>query len=198
MVNLMPAEFSWWQPLVGAGSGFALATARDEYRRWRDVKKHDQAVLAAMAEEITATRRSALHDRGLVRDELRSLANNEQVLSPLTPLGTGLWDLAKADPPSGIAIDQDALTSTRKVARLVGQINATMASRETFRSTSPLLNMQGPSARPMWVPRLETYDSLLESLFSELVGVLDKLDRSVAAWRRPRLDPFPTGASTPR
>jgi hypothetical protein len=177
-------EFSWWQPLVGAGFGFVLATGRDEYRRWRDVKKRDQAVLAAMSEEITATRGSALHDRGLVRDELQWLVNNEQVLKPLTPLGTGLWDLVKADPPSGIAIDQDALTSARKVARLVGQVNETMASRETFRTTSPLLNMRAKSGRPMWVPRLETYDSLLESLFSELLDVLDELHRSVTAWRR--------------
>lgn len=182
----MPAEFSWWQPLVGAGFGFALAAARDEYRRWRDVKKRDQAVLAAMSEEIAATRASALHDRGLVRDELQWLVNNEQVLKPLTPLGTGLWDLVKADPPSAIAIDQDALTSARKVARLVGQVNATMASRETLRTTSPLLNMQAKSGRPMWVPRLETYDSLLESLFSDLLDVLEKLDRSVTAWRRHR------------
>lgn len=104
---------NWWTGLVGAGAGFALATARDELRRALDSRKRDRAVLAAMVEEVSATRAETDNNLALVRHELELLSEGHRLVNPLDRLSGGLWDLVKADPPRNVAIDDAALTAVR-------------------------------------------------------------------------------------
>jgi hypothetical protein len=109
---------------------------------------------------------------------------NRRVLNPLDPLETGFWELVKIDPPQALLLDAEALANVREVARLVGQVNQMVNSREVFRVSSPLLTMRAADGTPSWAEPLRGYDRLLDRFLGELLDALHRVQPAVGAWQR--------------
>jgi hypothetical protein len=168
-----------------AVAAFVLATARDEFVRYRQRRDKDRATLAAIAEEVAANIRTAENNRNLVRHELQQLIpNGERILNPLDPLELGFWEIVKIDPPQALIHDTPALASIREVARLAGQVNQMLQSREAFRVASPTLTMHTREGAPSWARELAGYDQLLDRFLGELLDALHRVQPAVRAWQR--------------
>lgn len=169
---------------VVAIAAFLLAAARDIYTRDRERRQKDRAVLAAIAEEVSANIRTAENNRNLVQEELRLIATNQRLVNPLDPLETGFWELVKLDPPRGLVLDTVALANVREVARLASQVNQMLHSRERFRVSSPLLTMHRRDGTQSWVDELRGYDVLLDRFHGELLNALRRVQSAIGAWQR--------------
>lgn len=159
--------------------GFLLATSRDELKAYREQGRRDRAVLRAIREEIDANRGLLTNNQALVKQELKDLAaTGARTVNPLDPVQSGFWDLVKRDLPRSIAEAEDSLPAVREAARLTGQVNQMIESRERFKAT--LAGIHGfTSGHGPGMPGLDelaAYDRLLETFQRELLEAIDRLD----------------------
>lgn len=151
--------------------GFVLATAREAWRHRRDTARREKAVLAAVREELLANQQLLRNNQALLSTELEDLKRGQRSLNPLDPLEGGFWDLVKIEMPRAIANDPRMLSSVRTMARLTGQVNQMLRTRESFKTLSPTLTMRSLTyGGPSWVHPLRGYDELLIRFQWELLG----------------------------
>ena len=158
---------------------FALASGRDSYRAWRQRQRHDDAVLAAIREEIAANRRALENNQNLLDEELKLIPQGNRLVNPLDPLEAGFWDLVKLNPPRRLETEDWTLSHVREVARLTAQVNEMLRSRENFRVLSPSLTMTTGIGQAAWAQPLEGYDKLVKQFQGELLTAIDALESAL-------------------
>jgi len=163
---------------------FLLATGRDQYRLRRERDLRDRSVVAAIREEVRANRGLLENNQELLLRELKLLVRHERLVNPLDPLGTGFWELVKLDPPLVLQGNADALSEVRRVARLSGQVNEMLRSRELYRTTSApdamkqagLASLTGDTEMGSTDKMLAGYDRLLVTFQGELLQAIEQLE----------------------
>jgi hypothetical protein len=156
--------------------GAVLATGYDQWKSWRDQRRRDASVLDAIRAEVAASRDVVKNNQALIATELKNLKLGIRMVNPPDPLLTDFWDLVKLDPPRSLASREHGLAKVREVARLTGQVNQMLRSREITWAMA-FLPMSGGS--PI-LDALEKLDELISTWQGKLLDALEALEPELA------------------
>jgi hypothetical protein len=132
--------------------GFVFAVLWDIHKMEGERQHRRQAILSAISEEVRANDAAMKRNAEFLEREIALLGDMRLIVTPLSPLETSAWELAKASNPQEL-FAPDALVKLREVIVLAEQINELVDSREFYRINNSSMDNYGE--------RLSQYDRLL-------------------------------------
>jgi hypothetical protein len=156
--------------ITGAVLAFVLTMSWDVYKDRREQARGETILRTSLLEEIRDNQRIVEVNRQLLQQELAIVDENKQVVTPLTLLKTGIWDLLKVRLSDDY--EADLLNQIRDYASLADSINDTIRSREAYRTTS--------EAMSNFSRRLRIFDEVLLDGHSRLGVLLPEIDSGLA------------------
>ena len=119
--------------VIATTIGSLLMVGWDILKFRRESRWRDETICGAIREELLANLDILRANQRLFEQKLAVLDQRMLVVTPLSLLQTGFWDLAKVNLPQRLIRDGDMLISIRNVSRMTDEVNETIRSRENYR-----------------------------------------------------------------
>lgn len=124
--------------LAAALVGFAVRAFYDGWKERRKAKRRDRQVLAALVRELSVLQGLVSSNRTIVNNELALMhetSGESMLLTPLTPLPTGAYDLVRSNPPA-VLLEGRTLSELALAVANASHVNAIQEARQTWKSGS--------------------------------------------------------------
>src|SRR5262245_19112627 len=116
--------------------GSATTMLWDQYKYRRDASDRDRALVRALHHEFNENSSLIEQNGKILSEELKITDSRSHIITPLTLLKSGFWDLIKSNLSAGLIRHETLLAVARDVALLTDSINETIRSRQNFKDTS--------------------------------------------------------------
>jgi hypothetical protein len=141
--------------------GFLLTILWDIYKMQRESAERDNAIMKAIGEELLSNKKSCERNLAFINAELSVLNERKSIVSPLTIMKTGFWDIAKINFPK-ILFHGNRLANLRNIASLIEQANEEIRSRENYRIYN--------GAMSNYTNKMQSYDENIFEALQVLAG----------------------------
>ncbi len=163
---------SWLIPfasgVIATAVGSVLVMLWDIRKARSDRRQRERLLLAALREELRTNMGIVRANHDLLRRENALARTNRSVLKPVSLLKDGMFDTLRMNMPQRLAADPPLLARLRDTERFTDQVNETIRSRETFRTTSMGLEH--------YYTTMQQYDRLLMDQGRIVLAALEELE----------------------
>lgn len=132
----------------------------DIYKNKRDKKNQEQIIIYAIEKELEYNLSILIHNQNILAKELEHLDENQSIITALSRLNDGFWDLIKLYLPKKLN-NSDNLSKADKVCKLTNITNEQINNRENFKINNLVLKNCSKE--------LKIYDDLIDRLLYELI-----------------------------
>jgi hypothetical protein len=146
--------------------GFILSMIWDTYKYKRDKKNQEQIIISAIKKELEHNISILIHNQNILAKELKYVDENKSIITALSRLNDGFWDLAKLYLPEKLN-NPDSLSKVDKVCKLTNITNEQIRNRENFKINNLALKD--------YSKELKMYDNLIDRLLYELTCETEEL-----------------------
>lgn len=152
--------------LIGFAVTVSFTVWWDNRKFDRDSSQRDEAVLAAVREELLSNIMLIKEHDSFLQHELSVITDKKTVIQPLTPLKIGSWDVLKINIPKKLK-SGDALVKVREASQRTDRVNEIIRSRENYRIQN--------EAMSNFHSRIKMYDEILLNQEQVLLKALEEL-----------------------
>ena len=146
--------------------GFVLTMAWDRYKFNRDSGAKEKALLTALRHDFLSNIEILEQNRVLLAQDLTVVDDGKSVVLPLTELKGEMWDLVKHNLPKILTDDIETLVLVRDCSTHVDRMNATIRSRQDYRTHN--------KAMTSYSSEMRIYDTALLEQGVELLAQLNE------------------------
>jgi hypothetical protein len=163
---------TWLIPFISGvfatALGSVLVMLWDVQKTRQEKKRRERLMLAALREELRTNTGILRANHDLLRRENAMAKTNRSILKPVSLLKDSMFDVMRTNMPDRLAADGALLTKVRDTERFTDQVNETIRSRETFRTTNMGLEQYHAT--------MQHYDRLLMDQGRILLAALEDLE----------------------
>jgi hypothetical protein len=152
--------------------GSSVTMLWDQYKYRRDATDRDKSLLRALSHEFDENSYLVEGNNKILVEELNITDPRSHIITPLSLLKNGFWDLVKSNLSTGLIKHESLLAVARDVALLTESINETIKSRQNFKNASGAMSNFGAIVK--------IYDEILGSQNEQLTKLLQNAKAELA------------------